>query len=157
MTSATSKNSTGRSPSTSGPTSRSPTTGWPTTGCSLATCTPIRRTEEGCGYSMPDKRENRIRDIISLLRNCRRLLNSSSNSHKMDGEIQETISMTPNEAKYLAAQIRKRRNELHLSAAEVARRAGVTTGTVTRLELAQISDPRPGNLVAIGQVLGLDP
>ena len=65
--------------------------------------------------------------------------------------------MTPNEAKYLAAQIRKRRNELHLSAAEVARRAGVTTGTVTRLELAQISDPRPGNLVAIGQVLGLDP
>lgn len=35
----------------------------------------------------------------------------------------------------------------------MARRAGVTTGTVTRLELAQIQSPRGENLKAIAEVL----
>ena len=63
--------------------------------------------------------------------------------------------MTPEETDQLARLIRERREQIHLSASEVARRAGVTPGTVTRIELGQIASPRPENLTAIGTVLGI--
>lgn len=55
----------------------------------------------------------------------------------------------------LAALLRARREALGLSASEVARRAEVATGTVTRLELAQIPSPQLDNLRAIADVLQL--
>ena len=67
----------------------------------------------------------------------------------------ENFRMTPEETDQLARLIRERREEIHLSASEVARRAGVTPGTVTRIELGQIASPRPENLTAIGTVLGI--
>jgi transcriptional regulator with XRE-family HTH domain len=63
--------------------------------------------------------------------------------------------MSPQQARQLAALLRRSREQLGLSAHEVARRAGVNVGTVTRIELAQIPSPRPENLAAIGQVLGI--
>ncbi|MGL4338975.1 MAG: helix-turn-helix domain-containing protein [Nocardioides sp.] len=51
--------------------------------------------------------------------------------------------------------IREARIRADLSAAEVARRAGVTKGTITRLELGQIASPRGENLRAIADVLGI--
>lgn len=63
--------------------------------------------------------------------------------------------MNPDQAKQLADLLRKRRETLHLSASEVARRAGVTTGTVTRIELCQIVSPLPESLTAIADVLGI--
>jgi transcriptional regulator with XRE-family HTH domain len=63
--------------------------------------------------------------------------------------------MTPQEAEALAKLLRTKRQQLGLSASEVARRAGVTAGTVTRIEAAQIPMPRPDSLRAIGQVLGI--
>lgn len=59
------------------------------------------------------------------------------------------------QAKNLASLVRLRRIELHLSASEVARRAGVATATVTRLEQQVIANPVPENIKAIGKVLGL--
>src|SRR4051794_30322980 len=63
--------------------------------------------------------------------------------------------MTPEEARQLASRLRSVREKSGLSAAEVARRAGVTTGTVTRIELGQIASPRPENLLAIAAVLDI--
>lgn len=63
--------------------------------------------------------------------------------------------MTPTEAKRLARTLKQQREALGLSAAEVARRACVTTGTITRLELAQIASPRAENLKAIADVLDI--
>ena len=63
--------------------------------------------------------------------------------------------MTPKEAKRLAYLLRTARQKRGLSASEVARRAGVTAGTITRMEAAQILGPRPESLKAIGQVLGI--
>ena len=63
--------------------------------------------------------------------------------------------MTPEEAKRLADLLRKKRQQLGLTAREVARRASVDVGTVTRIEAAQILSPRPDNLTAIGQVLDI--
>jgi transcriptional regulator with XRE-family HTH domain len=54
----------------------------------------------------------------------------------------------------LADAIRSQREKLGLSASEVARQAGVAKGTITRLELGQISNPRMDNLRAIADVLG---
>jgi transcriptional regulator with XRE-family HTH domain len=63
--------------------------------------------------------------------------------------------MEPKELEHLAHLIRDKREQAGLSASEVARRAGVTAGTVTRIELGQIPSPRPENLRAIGEVLGI--
>jgi transcriptional regulator with XRE-family HTH domain len=63
--------------------------------------------------------------------------------------------MRPDEAQKLADLLRMKRETLGLSAHEVARRAGVNVGTVTRIELAQIPSPRPESLTAIGDVLGI--
>lgn len=63
--------------------------------------------------------------------------------------------MTPEEAHRLAALLRTKRQATGLNASEVARRAGVDKGTVTRIELGQIPRPRPENLRAIGDVLGI--
>ena len=63
--------------------------------------------------------------------------------------------MTPDEAQRLADLLRAKRQELRLTAREVARRANVDVGTVTRIEAGQILSPRPDNLIAIGEVLGI--
>ena len=63
--------------------------------------------------------------------------------------------MTPEEAEQLAHLLRTKRRQLGLTAREVARRASVDVGTVTRIEAAQILSPRPDNLTAIGQVLDI--
>ena len=55
----------------------------------------------------------------------------------------------------LAETIRTQRQKLGLSASEVARQAGVAKGTITRLELGQIANPRMDNLRAIADVLQL--
>ncbi|PZS17592.1 MAG: XRE family transcriptional regulator [Pseudonocardiales bacterium] len=65
--------------------------------------------------------------------------------------------MTPDEMRQLAAQIREKRITKGLSATEVAKRAGVNPGTVTRLELGQIREPRPSNLLAIAAALDIAP
>lgn len=61
--------------------------------------------------------------------------------------------MTPDEARHLADLLRSHRLAQGLAAREVARRAGVDVGTVTRLEQGQILSPRAENLRAIGEVL----
>ena len=63
--------------------------------------------------------------------------------------------MTPEEAQRLAKRLRIEREKHGLSAHEVARRAGVNVGTVTRIELGQIASPRPENLLAIAAVLDI--
>ena len=63
--------------------------------------------------------------------------------------------MTPEEAEALADLLRTKRQQLGLTAREVARQARVDVGTVTRIEAAQILSPRPDSLTAIGQVLGI--
>jgi transcriptional regulator with XRE-family HTH domain len=63
--------------------------------------------------------------------------------------------MNPNDAKQLGDVLREQRETIGLSAHEVARRAGVNVGTVTRIELGQIPNPRPDSLTAIGDVLGI--
>ena len=65
--------------------------------------------------------------------------------------------MTPDEVRYLAAQIRERRIAKGLTATKLAERVGVNPGTVTRLELGQIREPRPSNLLAIAAVLDIMP
>lgn len=63
--------------------------------------------------------------------------------------------MEPHEAIRLATRLRIARERCGLSANEVARRAGVNVGTVTRIELAQIARPRPESLIAIAAVLDI--
>lgn len=61
--------------------------------------------------------------------------------------------MSPAEAKRLADLLHARRQTCGLSAREVARRAGVDVGTVTRLEQGLIPNPRVERLRAIAEVL----
>lgn len=61
--------------------------------------------------------------------------------------------MQDHDIQQLADAIRERRQELGLSASEVARRADVAKGTITRLELGQIGSPRMDNLRSIADVL----
>lgn len=63
--------------------------------------------------------------------------------------------MTPQETQRLATRLRAERERHSLSAHEVARRAGINVGTVTRIELGQIVSPRPENLLAIAAVLDI--
>ncbi len=63
--------------------------------------------------------------------------------------------MTPEEAKRLGALLRAKREASGLTAREVARRAAVDVGTVTRIEQGQILSPRPDSLNALGEVLGI--
>jgi transcriptional regulator with XRE-family HTH domain len=55
----------------------------------------------------------------------------------------------------LAALLQRARQRAGLTAREVARRAGVDVGTVTRIELGQIARPTPDSVTAIGAVLGV--
>lgn len=64
--------------------------------------------------------------------------------------------MNPEQARQLAELLRDKRDALGLSASEVARRAGVTTGTVTRIELGQIPSPKADSLTAIAEVLQIE-
>ena len=63
--------------------------------------------------------------------------------------------MQTSESATLARIIRNHRIALGISAGELARRAGVTTGTITRLELGQISSPRAESLRSIAEALGV--
>jgi transcriptional regulator with XRE-family HTH domain len=63
--------------------------------------------------------------------------------------------MNEDQAKRLAEMLRERRESLHLSASELARRAGINPGTVTRIELRQIANPLPESLAAMADVLGM--
>jgi transcriptional regulator with XRE-family HTH domain len=49
----------------------------------------------------------------------------------------------------------KKRAASGMSLGEVARRAGVDIGTVSRIESGRIANPRPETLQAIGEVLGI--
>lgn len=55
----------------------------------------------------------------------------------------------------LADLLRAARARSGLTAREVARRARVDVGTVTRIELGQIARPQPDSVTAIGAVLGV--
>ena len=63
--------------------------------------------------------------------------------------------MHTSDAITLARIIQEHRTTLGISATELARRAGVTTGTITRLELGQIASPRAETLRAIAEALGV--
>jgi transcriptional regulator with XRE-family HTH domain len=63
--------------------------------------------------------------------------------------------MTPEEAQQLGVMLRTKRETSGLTAREMARRAGVDVGTVTRIEQGQILAPRPDNLTALGDVLSI--
>jgi transcriptional regulator with XRE-family HTH domain len=63
--------------------------------------------------------------------------------------------MTIEDAKRLGEALRDNRYRLDLSAREVARRAHLDVGTVTRLEQGISTDPRPSNVVAVARVVGL--
>lgn len=69
----------------------------------------------------------------------------------------ELIEMTPDQTVKLINLLTGKRNELKLSVNEVARRAGVDTGTVWRIEQGMIAKPRVESLIAIARVLGISP
>lgn len=69
----------------------------------------------------------------------------------------ELIEMTPDQTVKLINLLTGKRNELKLSVNEVARRAGVDTGTVWRIEQGMIAKPRVESLIAIAKVLGISP
>ncbi|MEV8375168.1 helix-turn-helix transcriptional regulator [Kribbella sp. NPDC056861] len=51
--------------------------------------------------------------------------------------------------------MKERRQELHLTATEVARRADIDPATITRIEAGRISSPRGDSLAAIAKVLDI--
>ena len=55
----------------------------------------------------------------------------------------------------IAHILRRKREALGLSATQVARRANLDPGTVTRIELEQINEPTPASLKAIAGVLDI--
>jgi transcriptional regulator with XRE-family HTH domain len=61
--------------------------------------------------------------------------------------------MTPERIEQLAAVLKQKRQELGLSASEVARQTGLDVGTISRIERGQIAAPQAGNLKAIARVL----
>lgn len=63
--------------------------------------------------------------------------------------------MTPEQAKQLADLLTTKQAATGLSGAEVARRAGVDAGTVSRIERGQIPNPTAKTLLALGEVLGI--
>ncbi|WP_231140531.1 helix-turn-helix domain-containing protein [Gordonia bronchialis] len=69
----------------------------------------------------------------------------------------DAITMTPDQTVKLINLLTTKRNEQNLSVNEVARRAGVDTGTVWRIEQGMIAKPRVESLIAIAKVLGIKP
>lgn len=63
--------------------------------------------------------------------------------------------MNENQTKQLSDLLVSKRAAAGLSAAEVARRAGVDVGTVWRIERGMIASPKAKTLQAIGKVLGI--
>ncbi|TCC39389.1 helix-turn-helix domain-containing protein [Kribbella sindirgiensis] len=61
--------------------------------------------------------------------------------------------MTPERIEQLAAVLKQKRQELGLSASEVARQTGLDVGTISRIERGQIAAPQAGNLKEIARVL----
>jgi transcriptional regulator with XRE-family HTH domain len=64
--------------------------------------------------------------------------------------------MKPKDLERIGRTLSDARERLGLSAAEVARRAGMPTSTVTRIESAQFATPQPDSLKAIADVVGVD-
>jgi transcriptional regulator with XRE-family HTH domain len=62
--------------------------------------------------------------------------------------------MNQDQAVEIGNFLKSKREELGLSQAEVARRAGVDKGTISRLEGAQLR-PRTDSMQAIGEVIGV--
>lgn len=65
------------------------------------------------------------------------------------------IPMTPEQKLRLITLLAKKRTESQLSANEVARRANIDPGTVSRIEQGMIPTPKAESLRAIGKVLGI--
>lgn len=65
--------------------------------------------------------------------------------------------MTPDQTVKLIKLLSGKRNELHLSVNEVARRAKVDPGTAWRIEQGMIAKPRVESIAAIGRVLDINP
>jgi transcriptional regulator with XRE-family HTH domain len=63
--------------------------------------------------------------------------------------------MTPDQIKQLSELLTSKRIAAGLSGAEVARRAGVDVGTVSRIERGQIASPTAKTLLAMGKVLDI--
>src|SRR4051794_9115483 len=63
--------------------------------------------------------------------------------------------MTDDERQRLAETFRLARQSRGLTAREVARRAGVDVGVLTKLERCEIGQPRVENIRAIGEALGI--
>ena len=63
--------------------------------------------------------------------------------------------MTPEQAKQLSRMLRSKREAAGLSVNEVARRAGVDAGSVSRIERGQIPSPTARTLLALGEVLDI--
>lgn len=63
--------------------------------------------------------------------------------------------MDGNQARRLSQLLVSKRVAAGLSAAEVARRAGVDKGTISRIENGLIASPKVESLRAIGKVLGI--
>jgi transcriptional regulator with XRE-family HTH domain len=63
--------------------------------------------------------------------------------------------MTDDEREELAETVRQARQARGFTAREVARRAGVDVGVVTKLERCEIGQPRVENVRAIAVVLGI--
>lgn len=65
--------------------------------------------------------------------------------------------MTPDQTVKLINLLTEKREELRLSVNEVARRADVDPGTVWRIEQGMIASPRAESLIAIANVLDINP
>lgn len=63
--------------------------------------------------------------------------------------------MTPEQAKALGQQLKRRREELNLSTHRLAELAEIDQATVVRLEAGSISAPRPDKLSRVARALGL--
>lgn len=63
--------------------------------------------------------------------------------------------MNQEQSQKLARMLRSRREELGLSASQLARQASVAVGTVTRIELAQIPAPKVESLRSIADALDI--
>lgn len=61
--------------------------------------------------------------------------------------------MTSEQIEQLAALLKQKRQDLGLSKSEVARRAGLDVGTISRIEHGLIATPLAGNLKEIARVL----
>jgi transcriptional regulator with XRE-family HTH domain len=65
-------------------------------------------------------------------------------------------TITPEQAKRLAAILRRHRQQRHLSMRQIALRAGVSVATLATLEAGTTLGPQPSTLKALAEVLQID-